>query len=67
MVSEVRLFGDAVVRWMSGDFSGPFLPGFEPVPHAPVDPARTFGLTRLDHVVSNVHEVREGMGMRGHW
>ena len=30
-ISEIQLFGDTVVRFISGDFEGPFLPNYEPV------------------------------------
>ena len=33
--SEIKLYGDCVLRFVSGDYDGPFLPGWEPVPDAP--------------------------------
>lgn len=50
-VAEVSLYGDVVFRYVSGDYAGPFLPGYAPVPDAvPV----SYGLRRLDHAVGNV-------------
>jgi 4-hydroxyphenylpyruvate dioxygenase len=52
-VSEVKLVDDVVIRWISGDFDGPFLPNY-----ANVDgPELTYGLKRLDHIVSNVPDL----------
>jgi len=57
MISETKLFGDVVIRWMSGEFvtskRGPFLPAYEPV----ASPALSYGLERLDHCVSNVPKL----------
>ncbi|ERN14877.1 hypothetical protein AMTR_s00032p00156310 [Amborella trichopoda] len=65
-VAEIKLYGDVVLRFVSSssDFSGAFLPGYEPVgpaipaknPNSPVL-APTCGLLRLDHVVGNVPEL----------
>ena len=56
-ISEIEMFGDTVIRWISGDFSGPFLPNYEPTPA----PDATFGLVRLDHAVSNVPNLFEAV------
>ena len=53
-VAEVELYGDVVLRLVSGDFSGPYLPGYERVVGAP---AACYGLRRLDHAVGNVPEL----------
>ena len=65
VISEVHLYGDAVLRYVSyknpnptpnSDPSSWFLPGFEAVDEGssfPVD----FGLRRLDHAVGNVLEL----------
>ena len=29
VISEIKLFGDTVLRWISGDYEGPFLPNYE--------------------------------------
>jgi len=65
-ISEIKLFGDGCLRWMSyGDainggqtvlnntsthYTGVFLPNFEHVP----GPQFNYGLTRIDHIVNNV-------------
>jgi len=55
-VSEVGLYGDAVLRWVSGDVGRtPFLPGYAAV--GPPGPAGDFGVERLDHAVGNVPEL----------
>jgi 4-hydroxyphenylpyruvate dioxygenase len=48
---EVQLYADTVLRFMSGDFAGPALPNYEPVP---VVVENSCGLQRIDHIVSNV-------------
>lgn len=35
VVSEVKLYGDVVIRWVSGDFDGPYMPGYEAVESGP--------------------------------
>jgi 4-hydroxyphenylpyruvate dioxygenase len=49
--SEVKLFDDTVIRWVSGSFDGEGLPNYDVVPNVE---ALDFGLKRLDHCVSNV-------------
>jgi len=53
-VSEVVLYGDVVLRYVSGDYKGPYLPGYVPVNDAPVV---DYGLRRLDHAVGNVPKL----------
>lgn len=53
IISEIQLFGDSVIRWVSGDFRGPFLPNYEETEA----PDLNFGIIRLDHVVSNVPKL----------
>lgn len=54
VISEIQLFDDTVIRWVSGDFDGPGLPnyekqqGFEDL---------NYGLKRVDHCVSNVPDL----------
>ena len=62
-ISEVELYGDVVMRFVSENVatSGPFcLPRCEPVP---IEPAGSeplcYGLQRLDHAVGNVHDLLE--------
>lgn len=31
VISEVKIYGDVVIRWVSGDFEGPFVPGYQAV------------------------------------
>lgn len=49
VVSEVKAYGDVALRFVSGAFSGPFLPGFEAVDSV----EHSYGLQRLDHCVGN--------------
>lgn len=53
IISEIGMFGDTVIRWVSGDFDGPALPNYQPVAH-PEGAGTTYGIIRLDHAVSNV-------------
>jgi 4-hydroxyphenylpyruvate dioxygenase len=54
VISEVSLYGNVVLRYVSGDYSGPYLPGYEAVTDVPtVD----YGLERIDHAVGNVPEL----------
>jgi len=55
-ISEILLYGDAVLRFVSGDYTGPFLPGYQPVECAE---KRCYGLERLDHIVGNVSDMLE--------
>jgi 4-hydroxyphenylpyruvate dioxygenase len=51
--SEVKTVDDVVMRYVSGDFTGPFLPNC-----AVVDtPDINYGITRLDHCVTNVPKL----------
>ena len=51
-VSEVVLYGDVVLRYVSGDYCGDaYMPGYEAVVDAP---QVSYGLKRLDHAVGNV-------------
>ncbi|KAI3436403.1 hypothetical protein D9Q98_005820 [Chlorella vulgaris] len=52
--AEIRLYGDCVLRFVSGGFQGPFLPGYQPIPDSP---QVSYGLQRLDHAVGNVAEL----------
>eukprot|EP01039_Chlorochromonas_danica_P001501 gene1500-1635_t len=69
-ISEVKMHGaqsDVVLRWISGDFAGHFLPNYQAVE---VKHSHNFvGLTRIDHIVSNVPKLFEAldyiMGMTG--
>lgn len=56
VIAEVKLYGDVVLRFVSGGHAGPYLPGFAPTPGAP---RRCFGLRRLDHAVGNTHDLVE--------
>jgi 4-hydroxyphenylpyruvate dioxygenase len=54
-ISEIKLFGDGVLRWMSGDFDGPYLPNY-----ANMDgPKFDYGIQRIDHIVNNVPNLFE--------
>eukprot|EP00889_Picochlorum_renovo_P000040 jgi/Picre1/27070/NNA_000040.t1 len=54
VIAEVTLYGNVVLRYISGDYTGAFLPGYEAVTDVPtVD----YGLERIDHAVGNVPEL----------
>eukprot|EP00250_Pteridium_aquilinum_P020873 c24974_g2_i1 orf=180-1487(+) len=59
IVSEVKLYGDVVLRYVSylNGFDGPFLPKYERVNAPPI----SYGLSRLDHAVGNVHSLLENV------
>lgn len=55
VLSEVKAYGDVVLRFVSGPYSDAHLPRF-----IAVEPeGSTFGLQRLDHCVGNVPELFE--------
>ena len=58
--SEIKQFGDVVLRWVSGDYTGPVLPNYEPV-EVPAGSNNTCGLDRIDHIVSNVPNLFEAV------
>ncbi|CAH0482329.1 unnamed protein product [Peronospora belbahrii] len=57
VLSEVKLYGDVVIRWISGDFTGPFVPGYEVCE----SPDISIGIQRLDHCVGNVPNLLEAV------
>ncbi|RHY11554.1 hypothetical protein DYB25_010708 [Aphanomyces astaci] len=57
VVSEVKLYGEVVLRFVSGNFAGRFLPGYENVE----GPDVSIGLQRLDHAVGNLPNLLEAM------
>lgn len=50
IISEVKTVDDVVIRWISGEFDGPFLPNTQAVD----SPDINYGITRVDHIVTNV-------------
>jgi 4-hydroxyphenylpyruvate dioxygenase len=51
VVAEVKLYGDVVMRLVSGSFQGPYMAGYTAInDSAKLD----YGLRRLDHAVGNV-------------
>ncbi|GLI70471.1 hypothetical protein VaNZ11_015381 [Volvox africanus] len=50
VIAEVLLYGDVVLRYVSGSFTGPFLAGYVSIPGSP---AISYGLQRVDHAVGN--------------
>eukprot|EP00877_Chromochloris_zofingiensis_P009722 jgi/Chrzof1/5002/Cz15g08050.t1 len=58
VVSEVKLYGDVVMRFISGNYKGPYLPGYVPTPDAP---KICYGIRRLDHAVGNVPNLIEAV------
>jgi 4-hydroxyphenylpyruvate dioxygenase len=63
VISEIRMFGDVVIRWVSGTFLGPMLPNYQPTDtsHLGTKSSSTFGILRLDHSVSNVPKLFEAV------
>ncbi|KAJ0408336.1 hypothetical protein ATCC90586_000077 [Pythium insidiosum] len=57
VLSEVQYYGDVVMRYVSGDFDGPFIPGYEAVN----GPDLSIGLDRIDHTVGNVPKLIEAV------
>ena len=57
VISEIKLVGDGVIRWVSGDFDGPYLPNYEPME----GPKFCYGITRIDHIVDNVPNLFEAV------
>lgn len=55
LVSEVELYGDVVLRFVSGEYKGVGLAGYEDV--AVPEGFKTYGLKRLDHAVGNVPDL----------
>jgi 4-hydroxyphenylpyruvate dioxygenase len=60
-VAEVKLYGDVVLRYVSGPPSSavPFLAGYQPVPAGNAPFKLDYGLERLDHAVGNVPNLSE--------
>jgi 4-hydroxyphenylpyruvate dioxygenase len=55
--AAIALYGDVLLRLVSGPFAGPFLAGYVPeaaAPGAGDGQGATIGLARLDHAVGNV-------------
>ncbi|PSC69061.1 4-hydroxyphenylpyruvate dioxygenase [Micractinium conductrix] len=52
--SEIKLYGDCVLRFVSGDYEGAYIPGYTVVADAP---QVSYGLQRIDHAVGNVPEL----------
>lgn len=57
VVSEVLLYGDVILRFVSGSYQGPFLAGYTAVESEPL----SYGLQRLDHAVGNVHDLEKAV------
>lgn len=55
-ISEIKMFGDVVIRWVSGSFSGSMIPNYVTTRTSSTD-ADTLGIIRLDHSVSNVPKL----------
>lgn len=51
-LAEIRYFGDTIMRFVSGDFTG-YQPNYDVVD----SPVITYGIQRLDHAVSNVPKL----------
>jgi 4-hydroxyphenylpyruvate dioxygenase len=56
VISEIKQFGDVIIRWISGDYDGAVLPNYEDVP---VVTSNSYGIHRIDHIVSNVPKLFE--------
>lgn len=62
--SEVELYGDVVLRFLSGDYTGPGLANYVPVEQDHPDTTismMNFGIQRLDHCVGNVPDLLEAI------
>eukprot|EP00897_Mesotaenium_endlicherianum_P000821 jgi/Mesen1/1073/ME000123S00247 len=60
VVSEVQLYGDVVLRFVSlHGYDGPFLPNYEPVEVS--SKQMSYGVTRLDHAVGNVPKLLDAI------
>ncbi|KAL7690127.1 putative glyoxalase/Bleomycin resistance protein/Dihydroxybiphenyl dioxygenase [Plasmopara halstedii] len=57
-VSEVKLYGDVVIRWGSGNIAGPFVPDYQKCDSVP---DVNIGIKRLDHCVGNVPNLLEAV------
>eukprot|EP01006_Ploeotia_vitrea_P060004 TRINITY_DN75133_c0_g1_i1.p1 TRINITY_DN75133_c0_g1~~TRINITY_DN75133_c0_g1_i1.p1 ORF type:complete len:444 (-),score=62.92 TRINITY_DN75133_c0_g1_i1:233-1540(-) len=62
--AEVELYGDTVIRFLSGRTTGPFMPGYARA--EPRDPIN-YGLTRIDHVVGNVPHLLDAVNYIRSW
>ena len=63
VISEVELYGDVVLRYVSrhgGDDSA-YLPKYVPTPVEDGREPLCYGLQRLDHAVGNVHDLLEAV------
>ncbi|CEG36073.1 4-hydroxyphenylpyruvate dioxygenase [Plasmopara halstedii] len=58
-VSEVKLYGDVVIRWVSGNIAGPFVSDYQKCDSFP---GVNIGIKRLDHCVGNVPSLLEAVG-----
>jgi 4-hydroxyphenylpyruvate dioxygenase len=56
-VAEIQLFGDTVIRFVSGNYVGQVMPNYVSVPNPKPNINRSIGIDRIDHVVSNVLEL----------
>jgi 4-hydroxyphenylpyruvate dioxygenase len=57
VISEIKAYGDVVIRFVSGDQTGPFLPSYETIEA----PSVCYGLQRLDHLVGNVPNLLDSV------
>jgi len=59
-IASIAAYGDTIHTFVDrGHYNGPFLPGYQAVPHDPI--ARPAGLLHIDHIVGNVgwHAMNE--------
>lgn len=64
ILSEVELYGDVVLRFISfseSDHTHMFLPGFEEIHDFPAARGLDYGIRRLDHAVGNVGNLAEAV------
>ena len=55
LISEIRLYGDTVIRWISGNSNCNFLPNYKELSTSEVN--LSLGLLRVDHIVGNVPKL----------
>lgn len=62
VISEIKMLGDGVLRFVSGDYADfPYLPNYE----ATESPEFCYGITRIDHIVNNVPNMFDAVQYLG--
>lgn len=63
VLAEVKLYGDVVLRYVSGDYAGVFVPGYAPLEleGGAAEEEEGLGIERIDHCVGNVPKLAEAV------